>query len=198
MAATGLAAVRRPTGGRALLHAREVTYSATFTLAAEAGWRDAYSAINRILQGALQTIGVNATLAASRPPMAPDGPVCFDQPAEGELVMAGRKLVGSAVWRQGMRYLQHGSILLHDDQALLSRAAVCPLPPTPPAAALATVRPDLDAWGLQGALDAALREQLRARVPGAFVTGFTPDASLLAEIRSGRHEFTNEQRLWRR
>lgn len=210
LADAGLTAVRRPTGGRALLHAREVTYSVTCALNEDLGWRDAYDAINTILCGALQDLGVPVTRAGAQPAVAPDGPVCFDMPAEGELVVAGRKLVGSAVWRQGTRYLQHGSILLQDDQALLTQAAVQPLPPAPPAATLCTLLPDHDETQLHRALDAAVRQRLRS-MPAeshaemgsemgadAAVTDFTPPASLLEEIETQRLAFLDRDRLWRR
>jgi lipoate-protein ligase A len=44
---------------------------------------------------------------------------CFATPARGELVSNGRKLVGSAQWRDGRSFLQHGSILIDDDQWLI-------------------------------------------------------------------------------
>lgn len=206
LADAGFTAVRRPTGGRALLHAREVTYSVTCALDEDLSWRDAYDAINTILCGALQDLGVPVTRAGAQPPVAPEGPVCFDMPAEGELVVAGRKLVGSAVWRQGTRYLQHGSILLQDDQALLSRAALQPLPPAPPAATLCTLLPDHDETQLHRALDAAVRQRLRSMSAGrhtemhtdAVVTDFVPPASVLEEIETQRVAFLDRDRLWRR
>jgi len=200
--AAGLAAVRRPTGGRALLHAREITYSATFGVASTVGWREAYDAVNSILLATLQALGVAAERAPAQAPLRPDGPICFDQPAEGELVVNGRKLVGSAVWRHGVGYLQHGSILLHDDQSRLMSAAIAPLPPPPPAAALLdpgtpTVRrlSALDASTIGGVLDGALRHEL---AQDASVTSFAPSASLQESIANRRHEFIDPARLWRR
>ena len=122
----GLTAVRRPTGGRALLHGREVTYSATLPLHESIGWREAYAAINDILMTALRALGVNATLwsAESSPAVRPDGPLCFEAPAIGEIAVGQAKLVGSAVWRERGAFLQHGSILLHDDQRRLLDASL--------------------------------------------------------------------------
>jgi lipoate-protein ligase A len=195
VAAAGLTAVRRPTGGRALLHAREITYSVTLGLAPEAGWREAYDAVNHILHAALRRLGVDAQRAGAQPPVAPDGPVCFDRPAEGELVVGGRKLVGSAVWRQGTRYLQHGSILLHDDQAMLTTASLHPLDPIPPAAALLEMPGLGNAETTTLALDAAVRHVLSQH--GA-VTAFMPPASLLEEIGVQRSSFIDADQLWRR
>ncbi len=198
IAEAGLAAVRRPTGGRALLHAREVTYSVTWELHEDLGWRDAYDAINGILCGALQDLGIPVIRAGVQPPVVPDGPVCFDMPAQGELVVRGRKLVGSAVWRQGKRYLQHGSILLQDDQALLSRAAIHPLPAIPATATLREFLPTHDETQTAAVLSAAVRQRLETVHPAALVTDFTPHASLLDDIGTREAAFLDHNRLWRR
>ncbi len=190
VASAGLSAVRRPTGGRALLHSHEITYSATFCLDGHWSWRDAYEAVNSILHQILESLGLPVVLAGAHAPMAPDGPVCFDQPSEGELVVAGRKLVGSAVWRQGTQYLQHGSILLHDDQARLAQAASVPLPPAPPAASLLELLPSL---GREAALD-ALDKALAPRIGEVF----QPSANLLSRIEELEHEYSDPVRIWRR
>jgi lipoyl(octanoyl) transferase len=141
LAAAALPAVRRPTGGRALLHWREVTYSVALPLPRSVPWRDAYEAVNALLLATLHRAGVPARRADHGVHVPPNGPVCFDAPAEGEITLDGRKLLGSAVWREGDRYLQHGSILVHDDQGLLAGASAVPLAP-PPAATLAGVLSD--------------------------------------------------------
>jgi lipoate-protein ligase A len=65
------------------------------------------------------------------------GPVpCFDHPSSGELVARGRKLVGSAQWRSDHALLQHGSILVDDDQQTLTELLNAPRPEPPPAATL--------------------------------------------------------------
>jgi lipoate-protein ligase A len=115
--------VRRPTGGRAILHHREVTYSVTAPLQAEP-LRITYARINRILLDGLSRLGVNATLAApSARAVAPTAQPCFELPSEGELIADGRKLVGSAQWRDESALLQHGSILVEDDQSSLASFA---------------------------------------------------------------------------
>jgi lipoate-protein ligase A len=112
--------VRRPTGGRAILHDREVTYSVTAPLKDAAPLRETYARINRILLDGLGRLGVNAELASTtgRAP-APSTRPCFEAPGEGELVARGSKLVGSAQWRDDGALLQHGSILVDDDQSSL-------------------------------------------------------------------------------
>ena len=114
--------VRRPTGGRALWHRREVTYSVTMPWPADRAWREAYDAVNQRLLQALLMLGVPARLyrADASAAISPDGPICFAAPSAGEIVTDGGKVAGSAVWRTSGGFLQQGSILLHDDQALLS------------------------------------------------------------------------------
>ncbi len=111
--------VRRPTGGRAILHNREVTYSVTAPLDDEP-LRAAYKRINDILVDGLARLGVPATIAApaGRAPVPSRRP-CFELPSEGEVIAGGRKLVGSSQWRDESALLQHGSILVEDDQSLL-------------------------------------------------------------------------------
>ncbi|HRQ79414.1 MAG TPA: lipoate--protein ligase family protein [Gemmatimonadaceae bacterium] len=153
--ARGIDVVRRPTGGRALLHHREVTYSVTAP-AHESSLRASYAAINAILLDALRRLGVPASEAERRGrPLAPDGAACFAEPNVGELVVDGRKLVGSAQRRDEHAYLQHGSILLADDQPLV--AALRGGAPPPPAATLnATLGRDVTYSEVSDALQAAL------------------------------------------
>jgi len=117
--------VRRPTGGRAILHHHEVTYSVTAPVTDAAPLRETYSRINRILQKGLSQLGVSVEPAsASRRAGPPSARPCFETPAEGELVAHGGKLVGSAQWRDDRALLQHGSILVDDDQSTLPAFAV--------------------------------------------------------------------------
>ena len=116
--------VRRPTGGRAILHHREVTYSVTAPIEGQS-LRTTYARINSVLLDGLSRLGVRATLAApSERAEAPTARPCFEAPTEGEVVAGGRKLVGSAQWRDENALLQHGSILVDDDQSSLPSFAV--------------------------------------------------------------------------
>jgi lipoate-protein ligase A len=117
----GIEFVRRPTGGRAILHHREITYSVTAPIAAFGSLRESYRTVNRLLLEALRTLGVAAREAepSTRAPIPSLAP-CFEAPVAGELVAGGRKLVGSAQVRDGDGFLQHGSLLVDDDQHLLT------------------------------------------------------------------------------
>jgi len=115
----GLAVVRRPTGGRAVWHARELTYAVAAPLVGFGGLKAAYRAIHEMLAGALRRLGLNARLAPASVSPGPSAGPCFAAPVGGEVLVEGHKVVGSAQVRQGSAFLQHGSMLLEDDQALV-------------------------------------------------------------------------------
>jgi len=122
--------VRRPTGGRALLHHREVTYSVTAPSTPGDSLGDTYRRINEMLLDGLRSLGVQAKEAApDTAALAPNDVPCFAEPSKGELVFDARKLVGSAQVREDGALLQHGSILVEDDQSLISAVSIVP-PPT--------------------------------------------------------------------
>ena len=113
--------VRRPTGGRAVVHDRELTYSVVLPVGACGGLRAAYRRINEALVVGLCHLGAGADQAAGRA-LPPESGPCFMEAAEGEVVVGGRKLVGSAQARIGGSILQHGSVLLVADQSALVAA----------------------------------------------------------------------------
>jgi lipoate-protein ligase A len=135
--ARGLDVVRRPTGGRAVLHHRELTYSATAPLSDAGELRSSYARINALVVAALAHLGVAADIAApgTRAPH-PGATPCFHEPSAGELIVGGRKLAGSAQWRHDGALLQHGSILIDDDQSALAELTVAPAAPIPAPATL--------------------------------------------------------------
>ncbi|MDB4885547.1 MAG: biotin/lipoate protein ligase [Gemmatimonadetes bacterium] len=189
--AAGLGVVRRPTGGRALLHYREVTYSVTAPTSGSLD--DAYAGINVLLMNALSALGVPvAAFRATRRAAPPSAAPCFAEPAAGELVADGGKLVGSAQWRDDGAMLQHGSILVDDDQGLVARLAG-EAPPPPPA----TLR------GLLGRAPSAdevgrhLRSAVRALAdPGA--DWFDLEAAVEDEARLLAAHYRDPAWTWRR
>lgn len=114
----GIAVVRRPTGGRAVWHEHEVTYAVAAPIAVFGSLRKSYRSIHRRWAVALRGLGVAAALAPERPTVRmSDGPTaCFASPAGGEILVNGRKVIGSAQVRHGAALLQHGSILLGGSQ----------------------------------------------------------------------------------
>lgn len=136
IAAAGVDVVRRPTGGRALLHDREVTYSVTAPVDPAVSLPASMRRINQWLLRALHRLGVPAIEAGEPRSMRPEGAACFALPAPGELTLGGRKLVGSAQVRHDGVLLQHGSILLDDDQPRIAGFACGPYLSAAPAATL--------------------------------------------------------------
>ena len=120
----GIDVVRRPTGGRAVWHEHEVTYAVAAPIDCFGSLRGAYRAIHARLAAALHTLGADVTLAPDRPrppSSALDRPnSCFATCVGGEVLVAGRKLVGSAQLREGDAFLQHGSILLDGSQEVVT------------------------------------------------------------------------------
>jgi len=121
--------VRRPTGGRAVFHGPELTYAVAVPERLLGGPRATYRAIHRALAGALERLGAPLDSPATEAEAGPAGgspagsgvpPLnleeCFVAPAPGEITARGRKLVGSAQWRHRGALLQHGSILLSNEQ----------------------------------------------------------------------------------
>lgn len=180
--ARGIGVVRRPTGGRALLHHREVTYSVTAPANAMS-LGDSYAAINVLLLDALARLGVIAHVAASvRRPLRPEGAACFAEPAAGELTVDGHKLVGSAQLREEGALLQHGSILIADDQdriADLRTGGAHGLPATARAATLgAILGREVSYDAVRDALAAALEAAVGAALEPAFAPARAPDVRI--------------------
>jgi len=127
--AEGIDVVRRPTGGRALLHHLELTYAVIAPLNESPmprGLQEAYRAICSALVRAVRTLGVDAELTRGEVNLQLPSPKttipCFEAPAGGEVVVGGRKLIGSAMRAHGGAILQHGAILLDWDARLQAGA----------------------------------------------------------------------------
>jgi lipoate-protein ligase A len=108
----GVAVVRRPTGGRALLHGADLTYAVALPRPdGPAGTVDAvYRLLAAGLIAGLARLDVRAAVARHD---GPAGPVCFASQQGADLRVGDRKLCGSAQVNRGAVVLQHGSILLH-------------------------------------------------------------------------------------
>jgi lipoate-protein ligase A len=120
----GIDVVRRPTGGRAILHSDEVTYSVVM-VASQKSVLSVYQQISEALVRGLIALGAGVMLEKSQPHFpslyrSPSSVACFASAARYEIQIAGRKLVGSAQRRYARTngeevVLQHGSILLGSD-----------------------------------------------------------------------------------
>jgi len=192
----GFDVVRRPTGGRAVLHHRELTYSVT----APADWgslKEVYLRINRALAAGLRRLGVDARVqdVAAGPAPRPVVRACFRDPLPGEVTAAGRKLVGSAQWRDGGAVLQHGSILLHNDQELVERLRVDgpPVAEVPAVGLAELLGAEPDRAELEAALAAGFEETLGVELDRG---ALAPDEAERAEARRARYE--DPDWTWRR
>ncbi len=120
----GFGFVRRPTGGRAVLHDQELTYS---VIVSEnypnmpSTIIDSYLLISQGLLEGFRQLGLKAEIVSLEDEMSKQKHMslgtsaCFDAPSWYELVVEGRKVAGSAQTRQRGAILQHGSILLDLD-----------------------------------------------------------------------------------
>lgn len=121
IAARGLAVVRRPTGGRAVWHDREVTYAVAAPNEVFGSLRATYHEIHAMLADALCSLGAHVLLAADRPAAGVGAGACFASAAGGEVMAAtGGKVVGSAQVRGEGAFLQHGSVLLAAEQDVVA------------------------------------------------------------------------------
>jgi lipoate-protein ligase A len=189
----GVALVRRPTGGRALLHHREVTYSVTAPLSRDDSVREWYESINAVLLSALNALGVNARPAAvsTRTP-SPGTASCFVRADPGEISLEGRKLVGSALLKQADAFLQHGSILLDDDQSMLDELLPKDEQPSEPAG---TLRQALGPSVSPESVTEAIFDSLVAN--GALTTPLELDAQLTADALAAERLYASDDWTFR-
>ena len=120
----GLGFVRRPTGGRGVLHEHELTYSVIVSEKypnMPETVTEAYRVISGGLLEGFRKLGLEASFSVPNEEVSeqlkqPKSAVCFDVPSWYELVVEGKKVAGSAQTRQQGVILQHGSILLSLDE----------------------------------------------------------------------------------
>jgi lipoyl(octanoyl) transferase len=117
--AHGWDVVRRLTGGRAILHVDELTYSVAVPVdepRVSGGVLESYRRLSRGLLAGLERLGA-AVSAEKTDGEAHNfkGPVCFEVPSDYEIMVSGRKLLGSAQTRRSGIVLQHGALPLFGD-----------------------------------------------------------------------------------
>lgn len=126
----GIDVVRRPTGGRAVLHDGDLTYALCARVDESPfppGIAGAYRVIGRCLREGLHRLGIEAEPAPASPApsrVRDDAVACFARPARDELLVGGRKICGSAQARSRGVFLQHGSLLVRFDAACVARCLV--------------------------------------------------------------------------
>ena len=115
-AADGLDVVRRITGGRALLHDGELTYSVTAPVGPPFGngLAETFLFIAGVIVSALRSVGIEAQLGSAKHAGLESrmSSPCLVSTSRHEITAGGRKISGSAQRRTGGAFIQHGSILL--------------------------------------------------------------------------------------
>jgi len=118
----GIDFVRRPTGGKTVLHFDELTYSIASsdnTFMSTTSIREVYNLLAQALLKGLQNLKINAKIISKDPKgiVKTDLP-CFSYPTRDEIVINGKKIIGSAQKRSKSAFLQHGSIPVKDRREL--------------------------------------------------------------------------------
>jgi lipoate-protein ligase A len=130
--ANGIDIVHRPTGGRAVLHDDELTYAVISNDTERFGDTiyGNYKRVSEALCLGYNRLGVPAVLAPDtrKTSLSADGadPPCFLSPSRYELMVDGRKIVGSAQRRIRRSFLQHGSMPITCNRLALARATRLP------------------------------------------------------------------------
>ena len=180
--ARGWELVRRPTGGRAVLHIDELTYA---VIASPDEPRvvgtvlESYRRLAQALVGALELLRLPVQVNENSPaqPDSTPNPVCFEVPSTYEITVDGKKLVGSAQARRKEGVLQHGSLPLTGD---LTRIIQVLAFPAEPARARAAAR----LLGRATTVETALgRKVTWDEAAGAFISAFT--SVLALELQPG-------------
>ncbi|MEW6718550.1 MAG: lipoate--protein ligase family protein [Chloroflexota bacterium] len=127
--AQGWDVVRRPTGGRALLHADELTYA---VMAPKDEPRlagsilEGYRRLSAPLLEALRRLGLDPKAHPYPTSNNSPSPLCFQTPSEYEITVNGKKVIGSAQARKLNGILQHGAIPLHGDITRITQCLTFP------------------------------------------------------------------------
>lgn len=148
----GLSVVKRPTGGGPLLHDGDLTYSVVLPDFQGRRVKAVFAEITGWLCQALVSLGYPCEPAALAPSRPADGRACFDTTQRGEILLHGRKWVGSAQRSHKSRLLQHGSLVREPSPVLHHR--VFPESPAP-------LR--LSEWGLEAPSSLSLAEAMLAK-----------------------------------
>ena len=107
--------VRRPTGGRAILHTDELTYAVIGPRTEprlEGGLLQSYRRLSAALAESLSILGLPIEVHSGNNPAAQDQAVCFENPSDFEITVDGKKIIGSAQARKKEGILQHGTLPL--------------------------------------------------------------------------------------
>lgn len=191
--------VRRPTGGRAVLHDAELTYSVCVPV--DGGWgrmsvAQSFRRIGAALVAGLGRLGIIASLGSAEAAQGASAQLgaCFQLPRMPAVLASGRKLIGSAQRRWDGVILQHGSLLLDVDFEM-HRAVFPTWPGDEPGRGVTSLKSLLGdvppRAEIERALSAGWSEVLGVSlVPGALMSGERHEAEQLVHSRYGTTGWT--------
>lgn len=172
-ASSGIPIVRRPTGGRGILHGAELTYgfsAPTDSGLFAGGLFDSYRLLGEAFLLAFRSLGIPCEGDERRRGGAPRTGVCFQSTSFGEIAVSGRKIIGSAQRRLKHSMLQQGSIPLDLDYEGMGRVFLKGSPDRASMAGLREIVPALTEGELRSAIVRAFEETfgktLRVAAPG--------------------------------
>lgn len=190
LAREGVDLVRRPTGGEAVLHEHERTY-AVVGLAGRDPFPprpvDAYRAIAAGIVSGLARLGIEAEAVGPAPGARPTpGAICFERVGAWEIVVGGRKLVGSSQFRRRRSFLQHGSIPLRLEPARLAELTGVPVDGRHFTDVSTAASRPIEAQALDVAIVAGFEEAFGVRIANG---GLTDEEALrAAELRTWKYD----------
>jgi lipoate-protein ligase A len=176
----GWEVVRRPTGGRAILHTDELTYSITAPLDEPRVLGTVLESYNRLagaLVAAVRSLGIPVEVKdhVKGENSSAQGPVCFEVPSAYEITVGGKKLIGSAQARRREGVLQHGTLPLYGDLGRITETLVFPDESARAAAAVKL-------WSRATTVETVLGRQLEWKTAAqAFVHAFESELNLTLE-----------------
>lgn len=187
-----LGLVRRPTGGRAVLHEQELTYSLVAPekiFSKPSSILEIYKEISGALIAGLSLLGIEAQLVpVQRSKMSPSA-FCFSSPSAYEVAVQGKKLVGSAQKRSRGYVLQQGSIIIDIDQGKL--AAIFKHPNQQPWTAMTSINEEREEQVDFTTLQEAIQEGFSsAWNVGFFEEGLTYyEIKIAQELKKKKYQF---------
>lgn len=176
----GIPVGKRPTGGRAILHGYELTYSVASPYEGlfKGDLFHCYTVISRAFESAFRGLGlsIEKTTRREKPRSAGNSPVCFQALSFAEIGVNGKKIIGSAQKRYRGGFLQQGSVPYSVDVELHKNIFRDYVPGA--MAGLAELVTDFNPSFFKDLLKASFEKELGIRLlPGAL----TPEELLLAE-----------------
>ena len=118
----GLDAIRRPTGGRIVLHKGDLTYSLVFAENSPSfpkGILPSYKKISQAIQHGLKLLGISSLLCSQQ--KINRSPFCFSLTAKYEILVNGKKIMGNAQKREKGAVLQQGSIMIDNHRSIINQ-----------------------------------------------------------------------------